>query len=88
MDKAVAEFFAPEIARWRHGLGDSGFEGLPVGRADLVTPWKRRRGCKLHLAPRRFNRLLARYRISVEHTLASVKRLRILRDEFATGAGA
>jgi hypothetical protein len=30
----------------------------------------------------RFNRLLASNRIAVEQTLASVKRLRILRDEF------
>ena len=36
----------------------------------------------MHWKRRAFNRLLARERVKVEHTLASVKRLRILRDEF------
>ena len=81
-DKAVAEFSRLRLPEGVTVLGDSGFEGLPVGRAGLVTPWKRRRGRKLHWKRRKFNRLLARHRIAVEHTLASVKRLRILRDEF------
>jgi hypothetical protein len=63
-------------------LGDSGFEGLNAGGAGVVTPWKRRAGRRLHWRHKRFNCLLARHRIGVEHTLASVKRLRILRDEF------
>ena len=81
-DKAVAEFSRLRLPAGVTVLGDSGFAGLAVGRADLVTPWKRHRGCKLHWKRRRFNRLLARHRIAVEHALASVKRLRILRDEF------
>jgi hypothetical protein len=63
-------------------LGDSGFEGLNAGAAAVITPWRRRKGRKLHVKRRAFNRLLAGERIAVEHTLASVKRLRILRDEF------
>ena len=63
-------------------LADSGFEGLNVGEASVITPWKRRAGRRLHWRRKRFNRLLAGHRIAVEHTLASVKRLKILRDEF------
>jgi hypothetical protein len=48
----------------------------------VITPWKRRGGRRLHWKRRDFNRLLASERIAVEHTFASVKRLRILRDEF------
>ena len=37
---------------------------------------------RLHGKRRDFNRLLASERVKVEHTLSSVKRLRILKDEF------
>ena len=82
-DKAVAEASRLRLPKKITVLGDSGFAGLEVGEAAVVTPWKRRRGQK-KLSKKRgdFNRLLARERIPVEHVLASVKRLRILRDEF------
>ena len=81
-DKKVAEQARLRLPEKVHLLGDSGFEGLEAGAAGVVTPWKRPRGGRLHWRHRRFNRLLASERIAVEHTLASVKRLRILRDEF------
>jgi len=73
-DKKVAERARLRLPERIHLLSDSGFEGLGAGAAGVVTPWTRRN--------RRFNRLLSANRIQVEHTLASVKRLRILRDEF------
>jgi hypothetical protein len=81
-DKMVAEKARLRLSEQVHLLGDSGFEGLAAGQAGVITPWKRRGGRQLHWRHRRFNRLLAASRIPVEHTLASVKRLRILRDEF------
>jgi len=82
-DKAVAEASRLRLPKKITVLGDSGFAGLEVGEAAVITPWKRRRGQKkLSKKRRAFNRLLARERIPVEHVLASVKRLRILRDEF------
>lgn len=63
-------------------LGDSGFEGLAAGAIGTVTPWKRHGGRKLHWRKRRFNRQLSSVRINIEHTFASAKRFRILRDEF------
>ena len=63
-------------------LADSGFLGLDTGPAALITPWKKPRGRARHWKRRACNRLLARARVKVEHTLASVKRLRILKDEF------
>lgn len=81
-DKKVAERARLRLPEKIHLLGDSGFEGLEAGAAGVVTPWKRRRRRALHWRHRRFNRLLATNRIPVEHTLASVKRLRILQDEF------
>ena len=82
-DKAVTEASRLRLPKKITVLGDSGFAGLKVGEAAVITPWKRRRGQKkLSKKRRAFNRLLARERIPVEHVLASVKRLRILRDEF------
>jgi hypothetical protein len=81
-DKRVAEQARLRLPQKTFLLGDSGFEGLDAGKADVVTPWKRRKGRRWHWTHRGFNRQLAGHRIAVEHTLASVKRLRILRDEF------
>jgi hypothetical protein len=81
-DKRVAQQARLRLPKEVDLLGDSGFEGLEAGRAGVVTPWKRRKGRRLHWRHSRFNSLLAANRIAVEHTLASVKRLRILRDEF------
>ncbi len=81
-DKKVAERAGLRLPKEMDLLGDSGFEGLEAGAAGVITPWNRRRKRPLHWRHRRFNSLLAKYRVPVEHTLASVKRLRILRDEF------
>jgi hypothetical protein len=81
-DKAVTETERLRLPKEVTVLADSGFAGLDPGAATLITPWKKPRGRKLHWRRRAFNRLLARERVKVEHTLASVKRLRILRDEF------
>jgi hypothetical protein len=81
-DKKVAEKARLRLPKSVALLGDSGFEGLETGPTGAITPWKRRNGRRLHWKRRDFNRLLASERIAVEHTLASVKRLRILRDEF------
>ena len=81
-DKALADRERLRLPRGVSVLGDSGFAGMAAGEADVVTPWKKPRGRRLHWKRRAFNRLLSRDRVKVEHTLASVKRLRILRDEF------
>ena len=81
-DKALAERERLRLPRGVSLLGERGFAGLDAGEADLITPWKKPRGRRLHWKRRKFNRLLSGERIQVEHTFASVKRLRILREEF------
>lgn len=81
-DKAVTEKERLRLPKEITVLADSGFAGLDPGAATLITPWKKPKGRKLHWKRRAFNRLLAQERVKIEHTLASVKRLRILRDEF------
>lgn len=81
-DKAATEKERLRLPKEITVLADSGFAGLEPGAATRLTPWKKPQGRKLHWQRRAFNRLLARERVPVEHTPASVKRLRILRDEF------
>ena len=81
-DKAVVEDERLRLPKGVTVLGDSGFVGLEPGAAAMITPWKKPKGRRLHWKRRAFNRLLSRERVKIEHTLASVKRLRILRDEF------
>lgn len=81
-DKAVAEKERLRLPAGVAVLGDSGFEGLEAGAAAVITPWKKPKGRRLHWKRRAFNGLLSRERVKVEHTLASVKRLRILQDAF------
>jgi len=61
-------------------LGDSGFQGYEAGGARVCTPRKKPRERSLHWRHRWANRKLAKVRVSVEHALASVKRLGILRQ--------
>ena len=63
-------------------LADSGFLGWDAGPAALMTPWKKPKGRPLHWKRRACHRLLARERVKVEHPRASVKRLRIPKDEW------
>lgn len=81
-DKKVAEQSGLRLPAGVTMLGDNGFAGYEAGPASVVTPWKRTGGRRLHWKRKAFNRLLGRQRVRVEHTLASVKRLRILRDDF------
>lgn len=81
-DRAVAKTARLRLPKEVTVLADSGFLGLDVGPAALITPWKKPKGQRLHWKRRAFNRLLASERVKVEHTLSSVKRLRILRDGF------
>lgn len=81
-DKAVTEGERLRLPEGITVLADSGFAGLEPGAAVLITPWKKPKGRRLHWKRRAFNRLLGQERVAIEHTLASVKRLKILRDEF------
>ena len=79
-DKAEADRARVRLAAGTRLLGDSGFQGYEAGAAQVCTPRKKPRGRPLHYQHRRANRKLARARVPVEHALASVKRLGILRQ--------
>ena len=79
-DKAEADRARVRLDGRRRLLGDSGFQGDEAGAARVCTPRKKPPGRSLHWRHRRANRQLARERVPVEHVLASVKRLGILRQ--------
>jgi hypothetical protein len=79
-DKAEADRARVRLTASTRLLGDSGFQGYKAGRARVCTPRKKPRERPLHWRHRQANRKLARERVAVEHTLASVKRLGILRQ--------
>jgi hypothetical protein len=79
-DKAQADRARMRLSKDQRVLGDSGFQGYRAGAAQVRTPHKKPRGRPLHWRHKRSNRKLARERVRVEHVLASVKRLGILRQ--------
>jgi hypothetical protein len=79
-DKAEADRARVRLGQDQRVLGDSGFQGYQAGAAQVRTPHKKPRGRPLHWRHKRANRKLARARVPVEHVLASVKRLGILRQ--------
>lgn len=79
-DKAEADRARVRLGEETRVLGDSGFQGYAAGAAPVCTPRKKPHGRPLHWRHKRTNRKLARARVPVEHALASVKRLGILRQ--------
>ena len=69
--------------RWPAGTklaGDSGFTGYATPGSLFLRPFKKRRGQPRDPFFTRWNRELARLRVTVEHVLAGVKRCRIVLD--------
>ena len=64
-------------------LQDSGWQGyVAAGARETLLPKKKPRGGELLPAQKKLNRLLAHYRVGVEHAIAGVKRCRIVFDTF------
>jgi len=79
-DKTEAERVKIRLTSGMRLLGDSGFQGFEAGAGAVCTPRKKPRGRPLHWRHRRANRKLAQIRVGVEHVIASVKRLGVLRQ--------
>ena len=80
-DKKLADesglFFPPGAVV----LQDSGLQGYQAPEArQTLLPKKKPRGGELLPAQKKLNRLLAHYRVGVEHAIAGVKRCRIVFD--------
>lgn len=79
-DKSEAERARIRLDPSMRLLGDLGFMGYSAGAGQVRTPHRKPPNRSLHWRHRRANQKLARERVPVEHVMASVKRLGILRQ--------
>jgi hypothetical protein len=81
-DKTVAERtefrFPPESELYQ----DSGFQGFAPLEVVIYQPIKKQRGQERTDTERAHNHLVGQIRVAVEHVLAGVKRLRIVKECF------
>jgi len=63
-------------------LADSGYQGLQKLHPNTELPYKRRKGWELEPYQRRYNRSLAKLRLSIEHVNAKLKVFRILSERY------
>ena len=64
------------------GLKDTGFQGYEPPRAATLQPKKKPRHRELYPSEKVLDQFLSRYRVTVEHAIASIKRCRIVLDTF------
>ena len=61
---------------------DLGFIGLTSDSAQIIVPHKRKKNKLLTQEEEKYNRWLAKIRVKIEHTLASVKIFRKVKEKF------
>lgn len=61
---------------------DSAFQGLTLAGVVIYQPLKKKPGKERTEEERAHNRVVSQIRISIEHILAGVKRVRIVKDRF------
>lgn len=63
-------------------LADKGYQGIAKHHAHSCTPTKKPRKAELPTSEREHNRLLARLRVRVEHSIRRLKIFRILAERY------
>jgi hypothetical protein len=80
-DKALADEMELEFLPQQSLLLDLGFIGYEPEGAQTLLPIKKLRHRELAEVDKCYNRLLASVRVKVEHVMAGVKRIRIVKDK-------
>ena len=81
-DKALADEMELKFLPGQGILADSGFQGYePEGGPELCLPVKKPRNGELSDYDKMYNKLLASLRVKVEHVIAGIKKLRIVKDQ-------
>jgi hypothetical protein len=81
-DKAICDEENYEFPEGSTLTGDLGFQGYEPMGAEVILPFKKPIGGELSANEKGANRVIASFRVRVEHVLSSVKRLRIVKDIF------
>lgn len=63
-------------------LQDAGFQGFTIDGVTMMQPKKKPRNGALTAAEKATNRSISSIRVAVEHTIARVKRFRIIKDTY------
>jgi hypothetical protein len=79
-DKAIADATPYPLPAGSELLQDLGFQGFTLDGVEITQPHKKPRGALLTEAQKDDNRAIARRRVRIEHIIASVKRIRILKE--------
>ena len=80
-DKALADEMELEFVPGSGLLLDLGFVGYKAEGAQVCLPVKKPRNQELSAYDKLYNQLLASLRVVVEHTIAAVKRIRIVKEK-------
>lgn len=81
-DKKICDEEPCEFPEGTTLTGDLGYQGYEPEGAELVIPIKKPSGGELSENQKDVNTLIASFRVSIEHIISSVKRLRIVKDVF------
>ncbi len=81
-DKKVCDEEGPTFPNGVVLFQDTGFQGYAPAEVLICQPKKKTKGKELTDAEKEQNRLIARFRIVVEHVISSIKRLRIVKEVF------
>jgi DDE superfamily endonuclease len=79
-DKPIADATPYPLPAGSELLQDLGFQGVVLHEVHVTQPHKKPRGKPLSDEQKAENRELAHRRVRIEHIIASVKRLRILKE--------
>lgn len=81
-DKKIADEEQIRVPVGRHLYQDTGFQGFTISEVNSHQPKKKPKGEELTKGDKVINRLIARTRVGVEHVIASIKRLQIVKAVF------
>lgn len=80
-DKRLADESGYGVPKDSVLVQDAGFQGFHLDGVSILQPKKKPRGGTLGYADKVRNRLISGIRVRIEHTIASVKRYRVVKDK-------
>ena len=81
-DKKIADEAQIVLPEGSTMIQDTGFQGYKLGGVNTIQPIKKPKGKELTSEEKEGNRLISSIRVVVEHVIAGIKRLHIVKDVF------
>lgn len=80
-DKKIADESEMKFPDHTHVFQDTGFQGYTPENVHIVQPFKKPKNGELNELQRWFNKYVGRLRITSEHAISGIKRLRIIKNK-------